>query len=387
MKYLKFDEETRLLCKREELQDYLQFRKENDDWYQPSINEVAVVGVENIPIMMQTFCAENDLDAEDGNNVECIRENGLFLSFLKDGGRTIIPTRAIAFPSICDRAGLSGPTIANFKASRARNVLPVVDKAAWLSRGMSLDKRECKILVRDEKVSAVLSAEYVILPADELIQIVESEIVKEHPDYTFMDASVSHEYLNVRYLVNNPNTDGRFQILLQDIQYGTFEFDRVQCGIGFATSDVGLSSAHIYPFFRVKDMIVPFGDSLAVKHNGTNSLQTFTDKMEKVGTIFKEAEDQIETLGNTDLNSVPQVVRNIVSEHKTTFPKAQSEEVISELESEMDPSGTAIDAYLALNNIANRYCATKGFNPVVQLGMMDRVSKFLYANYKKYDIE
>lgn len=383
-KYLKSDEEVRLLCDRKALGEYLDFRKENDDWQLPPINEVAVVGVEDIPIMMQAFCVENNINSEEESNVECIKANGLFLSFLKDGKRIIMPTRAIAFPSICDRAGLSGPTIYNFKVSRSRQVLPVVDKAAWLSRGMSLDQRKCKILIRDEKVSAMLSAEYVILPADELIRIVEEEMKKEHPEYTFMDASVSHEYLHVRYLVNNPNTDGRFQLLLRDIQYG--EFDHVQCGIGFATSDVGLSSAYAYPFFKVKDMVVRFGDSIAVKHDGTNSIETFTKKMEKVGTIFKEAEDQIENLGNTDLNSVPQVVRNIVAEHKTTFPKTQSEEVIAELESEMDASGTAIDAYIALNDIINRYCATKSFNPSLQLNLMDRVAKFLYANYKKYDV-
>lgn len=383
-KYLTYDEEIRLLDSRDLLEDYLQFRKKNDEWETPAINDVAVVGIENIPIMIQAVCTENGIDGANESNVECIQENGLFLSFVKNGQRVILPTRSIAFSSICDRAGLSGPTITNFGASRTRQVLSVVEKAAWLSRGMSLDGRKCKILIRDEKVSAMLSADYVILPADELIQVAEAEIQKEYPDYSFMDASISHEYLHVRYLINNPNTDGRFQILLRDIQYGDFE--SVKCGIGFATSDVGLSSAYSYPFFKIKDMIIRFGESISVKHDGSNSIKTFEDRIEKVGSIFKEAEDQIEKLGNTDLNSVAEVVRNIVAEHKTTFPKAQAEEVISELEIDMDGSGTAIDAYIALNDIINRYCAAKNFNPSLQLNLMDRVTKFLYTNYKKYDV-
>ena len=296
-----------------------------------------------------------------------------------------MPTRAIAFPSICDRAGLSGPTISNFGALQTRRVLPVIDKAAWLSRGMSLDSRKCKILIRDEKVSAMLSANYAILPADQLVRIAETEIAKEHPDFSFVDASISHECLHVHYLTNNPNTDGRFQLLLRDIQYGDFE--TVKCGIGFATSDVGLSSAYAYPFFKIKDMCIRFGDSIAVKHNGGNTVETFAEKMEKVGVIFKEAEDQVEKLGNTDLNSVVEVVRKIVAENPTIFPKAVSDEVIAELDAEMDTSGTAIDAYIALNDIITRYCATKNFDPALQLNLMDRVAKFLYFNYKKYDVD
>lgn len=383
-KYLASDDAIRTLSTREALEEYLNFRKENDDWEIPATNEVAVVGIEDIPIMIQVACAENGIDGENEINVECIRKNGLFLSFEKNGERIILPTRPIAFSSICDRAGLSGATITNFRPSRKRKVLSVVEKAAWLSRGMSLDERKCKILIRDEKVSAMLSEDYVILPADKLTHIAETEIKKEHPDFSFMDASVSHECLHVRYLINNPNTDGRFQLLLRDIQYGDFE--SVKCGIGFATSDVGLSSAYAYPFFMIKGQAVRFGDSIAVKHDGSNSIETFENKMEKVGSIFKEAEDQIEKLGNTDLNSVAEVVRNIVDEHKALFPKAQAEEVIAELEVEVDGSGTAIDAYIALNEIINRYCASKNHNPSLQLNLMDRVAKFLYTNYKNYDV-
>lgn len=383
-KYLNYDEEIRILRNREELEDYLQFRKTHDEWVEEPINECTVIGIDaEVPIMIAVACTENGIDGN-AENVECIRENGLFLSFVKDGERIIMPTRAIAFNSICDRAGLNGPTISNFKISRSRQVLPVVDKAAWLTRGMSLEKRKCKILKRDEKISAMLSSEYVILPADELVPIAEREIKKEHPDYEFMDASISHEYLHVRYLCNNPFTDGRIQLLLKDIQYG--DFDSVKCGIGFATSDVGLSSAFVYPFLKIKDMVIRFGDSIAVKHDGSNSVDIFKEKMEKVGTIFKEAEDQIEKLGNIDLESIPNTVRNIVNDHRGTFPKIQADEVIAELESEFpNGEGTAIDAYIALNDIITRYCATKKFNPSVQLNMMDRVTKFLYANYSKYD--
>ena len=38
-KYLKFDDQVTVLTKHKELQQYLQFRKENDVWVQPYIKE------------------------------------------------------------------------------------------------------------------------------------------------------------------------------------------------------------------------------------------------------------------------------------------------------------------------------------------------------------
>lgn len=384
MKYLEKDSDVYIFNSHEELEEYLQFRKENDEWVVAPINESAVIGIEEFPLMQDQICQEHGVDANNPNNVECIADNGLFLSFIKDGERVIFPTRLIAFPSICMRAGLAGQTISNFDMQKNKLVLPIIEKAAWLSRGMSLYKANSKILVRDEKVSAMLSSEYAILPADELIDALEKEIAEEHPKFSFLGGNVSHEYLHVEYLLNNDNNDDRFQILLREIQYG--EFEKVKCGIGFATSDVGLSSAYAYPFFWIKNMAIRFGEAIAIKHEGKNSVAKFQKEIVRLAALFKEAEDQIEKMGNTDLKSVAETVANIVADHKNVFPKAQADEVIKELRSEPDSSGTAIDAYLALNDIVDRYCKTKGSNPSVQLNMMDKVTKFVYTNYEKYDI-
>lgn len=49
-KYLKFDDQVTVLTKHKELQQYLQFRKENDVWVQPYIKETTVVGIEDHPL-------------------------------------------------------------------------------------------------------------------------------------------------------------------------------------------------------------------------------------------------------------------------------------------------------------------------------------------------
>ena len=49
-------------------------------------------------------------------------------------------------------------------------------------------------------------------------------------------------------------------------------------------------------------------------------------------------------------------------------------------------SGTAIDVYLALNEIVENYINSRGCNPSQALILKDRVSKYLHENIKRYDI-
>ena len=104
--------------------------------------------------------------------------------------------------------------------------------------------------------------------------------------------------------------------------------------------------------------------------------------MPRVDSLFKEAENQIEKLGNTDIDSISSTVRNIVDDNKSLFPKSFAEDVVAALSSQ---SGTAIDVYLALNEIVENYIASRGNDPTLALTLKDRLSKYLYINIKKYD--
>ena len=102
----------------------------------------------------------------------------------------------------------------------------------------------------------------------------------------------------------------------------------------------------------------------------------------RVDSLFKEAENQIEKLGNTDIDSISSTVRNIVDDNKSLFPKSFAEDVVAALSSQ---PGTAIDVYLALNEIVENYIASRGNDPTLALTLKDRLSKYLYINIKKYD--
>lgn len=69
--------------------------------------------------------------------------------------------------------------------------------------------QKCKILIRDGKISAMMSNGYSILPADELVGALEKELKKEHKDMKMLSATISHEYLNIEYLLNDKDADKR----------------------------------------------------------------------------------------------------------------------------------------------------------------------------------
>lgn len=56
-KYLETDESVKKLKSREELWEYLKFRKENDEWLNVFINEMAAVGIKNEPLFIPQSCS------------------------------------------------------------------------------------------------------------------------------------------------------------------------------------------------------------------------------------------------------------------------------------------------------------------------------------------
>ena len=67
-KYLKFDDQVTVLTKHKELQQYLQFRKENDVWVQPYIKETTVVGIEDHPLFLSQYFLSNGIELNDESN-------------------------------------------------------------------------------------------------------------------------------------------------------------------------------------------------------------------------------------------------------------------------------------------------------------------------------
>ncbi len=323
MKYLKHDSDIRILKNVSEENDYFAFRRKYDQWVTVAINQCSVVAVENNPIFSSIKMKEFGIvDTEETNysNMECVGDSGLFLRFPINVTAVTMPTRYTAFRGMLERAGLGGNTLTNYVRYRKKEVLPVELKAKWLSTGMSLYGSDTKILIRDEKVTAMLSDDYAILPVYDLVPILEEKCKEIYPDMKFSSGYVTHEYFTCEYHLHDDATDNAFKNLLVDIK-AVDESARVSCGIIFVTSDVGLSRACAYPTLLLSNKTIRFGRGISLLHKGGNDLESFEKVIQSVSSIFDEAEERVEKLGNTDIPDIKSVVEQIVEEYKGIFAK------------------------------------------------------------------
>lgn len=283
--------------------------------------------------------------------------------------------------SICKRGDDDSMVMARFDPKANKQVLPINEKADRLTRDFQLFSDNCKILLRDGKVSAVLSKEYVILPADKMISILENQLKQDHPDFTFNRGQVSHEYLMVEYLMNDEEMEQSFRLKLND---AGADISELKAGIRFSTSDIGASKVYASVFYDADGVRTTCNSGIALEHKGEASPQLYTESCKQLGMVFKESEELIEKLGNMNISDVAGVVQEI-RENYSIFPKGISEKVEAELRIQYPGGGTAIDVYLALNDIIQRYSEENKISPTRYLNLSEQVAKLMHLPFERID--
>lgn len=368
------DYEEKKFKTREELQDYLDFRKENDIWCQPAVNETSVIG-----LGIGGSEESTELDTIPDDVLKSAYENNrLIYCFPYNFAPTVYPIRYTAFPDICSRAGLKGRTIESFTARNNISVLDPVLKACFLSTGLSLNANECNILIRDEKVACCKSHEYKIFHEYELIDLAEKEFLSTWSNFSFDYSTVSHEYLTVSYLLNATDMEESFCYKLDAMGIGT---EKISAGISISTSDVGNSSVSISPFYIINGVKTMLGTSMKVRHDKGNTLDDVKNCLSSTAMVFREAEDEIERLGNNDLLYPIDCFLNILED--LNLPKTYADDVILNLETLTDP--TALDVYIALNDLVERHCKMTEASIKTTIDMSEAVAKLLKSDFSKYD--
>ena len=123
---------------------------------------------------------------------------------------------------------------------------------------------------------------------------------------------------------------------------------------------------------------------IALEHKGEASPQLYAESCKQLGMVFKESEELIEKLGYTNISDVAGVVQEI-RENYSIFPKGISEKVEAELRIQYPGGGTAIDVYLALNDIIQRYSEENKISPTRYLNLSEQVAKLMHLPFERID--
>ena len=379
---------------KEELMEYLKYRSENDIILTPFINETGVVHIPNEPLFIDQYCTNvkldkngytislPDIDISDEDVESCIREEGgFFMVCPKDNKITVIPMTEYAYVGTCQRTGDECATMNRMEESTNRKVLPGAEKAARLTRDALLYGDSCLLLLRDGLIQTNRSKEFVYFDNLEFVERLEEQLKKDHPDADFYSGSVSRENLLVEYALNDVEMEETFRLALND---AGADVQSLKAGVRFTTSDIGYSALRVTFFYEADGIRTMLDGGITLEHKGENGLDRFSTELFSLGSLFKDAEERIEELGNTDINDVAGCIARI-REKYTFLPKKAADDVENKARAKFVSGGTAIDVYLALNEIIQLHAAQETLSPTRYINLSEQVAKLMKLPYDKID--
>ena len=386
--------EIRTFADKKELMDYLKFRMETDKWVEPFINETGVVHIPNEPLFIDQHCTNvsidkhgytlnlPNIDKEDTDVMDCIEhEGGFFMVAPVDGKLSVIPMTEYAYIGTCQRTGDDCATMMRDTEAQNKKVLPSIEKAARLTRDAHLYGDVCKMLLRDGYIQTNRSKEFTPFDDYDFVDRLEMQLATDHPDVEFSKAEVSREHLLVEFLLNDVEMEETFRLALND---AGADFQTLQAGVRLTTSDIGMSALRVVFFYIADGVQAVLDGGITMEHKGDASINKFCDQLLNIGNLFRDCEERIEELGNIDISDVAGCISRI-REKATFLPKVAADAVENECKMRFPAGGTAIDVYLALNEIIQRHAKQNQLGPSRTINLSEQVAKLMKLPFEKID--
>ena len=387
---------------RDEYMDYLAYRKMTDKWLYQKVNALCAVPITKSPLFRKDD-AENasyvkngisskfwiPIDVTDPKVDQCINE-GLFLLGLEtERGIEAVPMRYTAVASVYQRAGVYCEGMLLVENKGKTHPVDIHKKADFFNSAKDVREKCAVVLIRDGKVGYAGSEVYQPLCPYQGARILEDAIKAEHPDMTFKGGMASHEYLVGEYMLNDEMMEA--SVLAMMGQAGAKVHD-LRAGVRYSTSEVGTSCMTAKCFLEYQEKkdghwtTLTLPGEVAVPHEGKGGGMTrWAQELQKLGAIFQEAEDRLESLGNTPISDICACVQAIRDVY-TFLPGKETQSVIEDLRTEYpDGKGTAMDVFLALNDIASRFLKNAEVTPSRYVAVTEQVQRLIFLDYGKID--
>lgn len=386
-KYFASDDETMVTRDYEILKEYLDFRKENDEWFVVQIKDLGAVGIPNLPLFFPSWC-NNITIKKDGytqkvenidwtvkENIECIESHGIFLTVPYHNKITAFPVKDSAYSSILNRADDFCPVMLRTKNKNSKLYLPANERAERLCRDFTLQKEACKVLYRDGKIVSVLSKNYSVLETDQLLKVLERKLQEKFPRYLFDKAVLSNDLTIVEYLLNETEIESKIRRKLNESSILSLKF-----GVRFATSDTGESKVYASIFCDINNARVIIDSGINMEHKGDISPKDFKEKLENIDVVLLNSVKQIQKLSNITITDFAETLKMIVNT-SNFLPKLLSDEVIEEI-TNYSQNTTALNLYIALNRIIECHIKMNESSATRNMVLYECMTKLMYLDYE-----
>lgn len=351
-------------------EEFLQKQKEMDQWIRVPINQLIVKPLPRNPVFLRTIMEEQEITASEESTLSAMEDTNLLLSYPGElGKRNVIPLRTTSISSLKERAKLNGAALQK---------MPCEKTAFTLNCGLELWEEQSLLLVRDEKVSAVHSGDdrdYSILCMEELLKVLRKELDERFPGYETIGIEVDHEIVIGAFSLPDKLLDDLNEVLTKKKRQPL----KGKPILKFASSDVGICGANLYPYIEKDKVCVRIGESLRLRHKNKASLEDFKENCEKIYSIFKGTEG-IEKLLSVKIKHPYDCFLAVGK--KCGLPKKAVLEAAEDFDAFRPVNCYAYDVYMGLWDVT-KYVKTENESQLISLE--ENISRALMLDYSIYD--
>lgn len=399
MKIKDFD--TVSIATEAELDSFVKERENKDVWHPVFTNEIEAVPLENneiaisIPnafkyVTQDGFTVDgfaNDVEEEDISSSMKTTKTSVVIPI--GNKMQLYPLRYTAFKHIQDRAGITGLSISGLRERARQDEIAPADRALCLNIGFKLHKDKSLVLIRDGKVTGLLSGDendYQIMPMSNLLSMLRAEMKSAFSQYEFVESNISHEISAVVYRLNDNELEKRIKKILSN---NGKTVSNVNIKILLTSSDVGLCSARVTPIITADGVTLPIGEPFCVKHYGKACMAEFANSCHNVLTLYKDNIANIEKLMAIKVLEPLKTFKKIAATIDLSGYAKEIREIGERVEQEHTLSCSAYDIYWYLCEVlflSKGNCKSSGKNISLYQSLKDQetVAKVLNFDSKMF---
>lgn len=357
-----------------------------DVWKTCYTKELKVIPIDNAPILEQNIRSELLISPEVSSDslLENMEELNIGLQIPFDEGYVGYPLGDTAYGTLVQRAGFqNSPVLFIQKNKAAMNAMSPYKKADVINMGLACYKNLSLVLIRDEKVRAVLSgdkSDYVVLPFNNLMESLKVRLTDMFFDVAFKMAFASHSFFGVEYKFKA----GGLGDLTTVFAKRNVDTSDMSLSVKLVSSDVGLSGANLFPYIHMKNNSFMLGKPLVLTHKNQHSLVDFNVNIAQLDSVFLESAEKIEDMNRQAVKYPAGCLLRAAKQ--AGLPKKLSCEAAEAIEAMYGSNCLQIDIFMALYEILEKYDAEVDLSLSRRVLLEEGISRIVFSRFSDYDL-
>lgn len=302
------------------------------------------------------------------------------------------PVRYTAWEQIQARSGIGGVSISSVKDKANAYEMAPADRCSCINMGLALRRDKTLALIRDGKVSALLSGDengYTILHTSDLVTKVEALMSNSFSSFEWETGEMTHEIFACTYTIKDDELEQKIRNLLSS--YGIANNKKVKVQVLLTTSDVGRCAARLTPLIYLDGIRQPIGIPACVDHKGGEKTKAGFDEMARTFMAkYRENVANLQKLMSVKIKHPAECLFNVYTALKLSGYMPVLKVCMDRIAQEHISGCTAYDVYYMLAEMLyiteeNNAKAGKGSSLYENIKAQECIAKVLFMDIAQYD--